>query len=133
MGKLVWVFRWKQTLPDGTRATRQKVIGTPERYKDRAAAESAAGGLRLMANADGPNQLKVVTMEALIQLYRTTEVIDNGEEGKFLLDARSLRLLSESMGTTEVGKLSSRRRQDGGCRRVVAHTEADTEEARGKG
>jgi integrase len=82
MGKLVWVFRWKQTLPDGTRAPRQKVIGTPERYKDRAAAESAAGGLRLMANADGPNQLKVVTMEALIQHYRTTELIDNGEEGK---------------------------------------------------
>jgi hypothetical protein len=37
-------------LPDGTRAPRQKVIGTPERYKNKAAAESAAGGLRLMAN-----------------------------------------------------------------------------------
>jgi integrase len=81
-GNLVWVFRWKQTLPDGTRAPRQKVIGTAERYKDKAAAERAAGGLRLMANADGPNQLKVVTMDALIQHYRTTELIDNGEEGK---------------------------------------------------
>jgi hypothetical protein len=81
-GNLVWVFRWKQSLPDGKRVPRQKVIGTLERYKDKAAAEKAAAGLRLMVNADGPNEMKAITMEALIQHYRLTELIDKGEEGK---------------------------------------------------
>jgi integrase len=81
-GNLVWVFRWKQTLPDGKRVPRQKVIGTLERYKDKAAAEKAAIGLRLMINADGPNEMKAITMEALIQHYRLTELIDKGDEGK---------------------------------------------------
>jgi len=81
-GKPVWVFRWRTTLLDGKRVPRQKVIGTPERYNNKAAAEKAAAGLRLLINADGPNELKAVTMQAFIEHYKKTELIDQGDEGK---------------------------------------------------
>lgn len=81
-GKPVWVFRWRETLPDGKRVPRKKQIGTVDRYQSRAAAEKAVAGLRLAINADGPRSTKAITMETLIQHYRETELIDNGEEGK---------------------------------------------------
>ncbi|HEV2134261.1 MAG TPA: site-specific integrase [Terracidiphilus sp.] len=81
-GQPVWVFRWRTTLPDGKRVPRQKVIGTPERFNSKAAAEKAAAGLRLLINADGPNELKAITMQALIEHYKKTELIDQGDEGK---------------------------------------------------
>lgn len=81
-GQQVWVFRWRATLPDGKRVPRQKVIGTLERYNSKAAAEKVAAGLRLLINADGPNEMKAVTMQALIEHYKTTELIDQGDEGK---------------------------------------------------
>jgi integrase len=81
-GQQVWVFRWRTTLPDGKRVPRQKVIGTLERYNSKAAAEKVAAGLRLLINADGPNEMKAVTMQALIEHYKTTELIDQGDEGK---------------------------------------------------
>ncbi len=81
-GQQVWVFRWRTTLPDGKRVPRQKVIGTLERYNSKAATEKVAAGLRLLINADGPNEMKAVTMQALIEHYKTTELIDQGDEGK---------------------------------------------------
>lgn len=61
---------------------RKKQIGSIERYKSKAAAEKAVAGLRLAINADGPGSTKAITMDTLIQHYRETELIDNGEEGK---------------------------------------------------
>jgi integrase len=78
----VWIFRWREALLDGRRVVRKKQIGSIERYKSKAAAEKAVAGLRLAINADGPGGTKAITMETLIQHYRETELIDNGEEGK---------------------------------------------------
>jgi hypothetical protein len=41
-GKKIWVFRWRETRPDGRRAPRKRVIGTLEEYPTRKAAENAA-------------------------------------------------------------------------------------------
>ena len=46
-GKQVWVFRWRETRPDGRRAPRKKVIGTLEEYPTKKAAENAARSFRL--------------------------------------------------------------------------------------
>jgi integrase len=81
-GQQVWVFRWRTTLPDGKRVPRQRVVGTLERYNNKAAAEKAATGLRLLINANGPNEMKAITMQALIEHYKTTELTDQGDEGK---------------------------------------------------
>jgi integrase len=81
-GQQVWVFRWRTTLPDGKRVPRQRVVGTLERYNNKAAAEKAAAGLRLLINADGPNEMKAISMQALIEHYKTTELTDQGDEGK---------------------------------------------------
>lgn len=81
-GEPVWIFRWRETLPDGRRVARKKQIGPVERYRSKAAAEKAVAGLRLAINADGLGSAKAITMETLIQHYRETELIDNGDEGK---------------------------------------------------
>ena len=46
-GKQIWVFRWRETRPDGRRAPRKKVIGTLEEYPTKKAAENAARAFRL--------------------------------------------------------------------------------------
>ena len=81
-GEPVWVFRWRETQADGRRVARKKQIGSVERYKSKAAAEKAVAGLRLAINAEIPGNTKAITMETLIQHYRETELVDNGEDGK---------------------------------------------------
>ena len=46
-GKKVWVFRWRETRPDGRRVPRKRVIGTLEEYPTKKAAENAARVFRL--------------------------------------------------------------------------------------
>lgn len=81
-GESVWIYRWRETLPDGRRVARKKQIGMVERYPSKAAAERAVAGFRMAINADSPGDHKAITMEMLVQHYRETELIDNGEEGK---------------------------------------------------
>jgi len=81
-GEPVWIFRWRETLPDSRCVARKKQIGLVERYPSKTAAERAVAGLRLAINAERPGDHKAITMEMLVQHYRETELIDNGEEGK---------------------------------------------------
>lgn len=81
-GEPVWIYRWRETLPDGRRVARKKQIGLVERYPSKAAAERAVAGFRMAINADRPGDHKAITMEMLVQHYREMELIDNGEEGK---------------------------------------------------
>ena len=41
-GKKIWVFRWRETRPDGRRVARKRVIGTLEEYPTRESTELAA-------------------------------------------------------------------------------------------
>jgi len=59
-GEPVWIFRWRETLPDGRRVARKKQIGAVERYKSKVAAEKAVAGLRLAINTDGPGNTKAI-------------------------------------------------------------------------
>lgn len=81
-GDPVWIFRWRETLPNGRRVARKRQIGLVEQYPSKTAAEKAMAGFRLAINVDGPGSPKAITMEMLIQHYRETELIDNGDEGK---------------------------------------------------
>jgi hypothetical protein len=51
-----WVFRYRQTQPDGTTKRRSKMIGTVEQYPTESEAWKAAEVLRLAANPDNPAQ-----------------------------------------------------------------------------
>jgi len=81
-GKQVWVFRWRETRPDGRRAPRKRVIGTLEEYPTKKAAENAARGFRLNLVDQGSAALVQITMKELVDHFSEHEQVDKGEEGR---------------------------------------------------
>jgi len=71
-GKQIWVFRWRETRPDGRRAPRKRVIGTLEEYPTKKAAENAARGFRLDLVDQGSAALVRITMKELVIISRST-------------------------------------------------------------
>src|ERR1700753_1835513 len=53
-GDDVWVYRWREVLPDGTRVQRKRTIGNLKKYPTKATAKKAAESLRAVVNADVP-------------------------------------------------------------------------------
>jgi hypothetical protein len=71
-GEPVWIFRWYETQADGERIRRKKQIGNLDQYKNKAAAEKAAMGLRLAINSGKKNELsRTITMKQLAQHFWT--------------------------------------------------------------
>ena len=81
-GKQIWVFRWRETRPDGRRAPRKRVIGTLEEYPTKKAAENAARGFRLDLVDQGSAALVQITMKELVDHFSAHEQVDKGEEGR---------------------------------------------------
>src|SRR4029077_663638 len=81
-GKQIWVFRWRETRPDGRRAPRKRVIGTLEEYPTKKAAENAARGFRLDLVDQGSAALVQITMKELVDHFSEHEQVDKGEEGR---------------------------------------------------
>jgi integrase len=50
-GPDVWVYRWRETLPDGRRVQRKRTIGDKNRFKNEADAKRAVEALRAEINA----------------------------------------------------------------------------------
>jgi integrase len=50
-GPDVWVYRWRETSPTGTRVQRKRVIGTVDKLKTETAAKKSVENLRLAVNA----------------------------------------------------------------------------------
>src|SRR5580704_2982272 len=65
-GKQVWVFRWRETRPDGRRVPRKRVIGTLEEYPTKKAAENAARIFRLNLVDRGSAALAKITTQELV-------------------------------------------------------------------
>jgi integrase len=81
-GQQIWVFRWRETRPDGRRAPRKRVIGTLEEYPTKKAAENAARGFRLDLVDQGSAALVQITMKELVDHFSEHEQVDKGEEGR---------------------------------------------------
>jgi integrase len=81
-GKKIWVFRWRETLADGRRVQRKKVIGTLEEYPTKKAAEKAARIFRLNLVDRGSAALMQINMGELVVHFREHELVDRGEEGR---------------------------------------------------
>lgn len=80
--KKIWVFRWRETRPDGRRAPRKRVIGTLEEYPTKKAAETAARSFRLNLVDRGSAALVQITMKELVDHFSEHEQVDKGEEGR---------------------------------------------------
>ena len=79
-GKSIWVFRWRESKPDGRRVQKKKVIGTVQKYPSKEAAERAARLLRVKLLDGHPGQMRV-TMQELVDHFRQHELVDRGDEG----------------------------------------------------
>jgi integrase len=81
-GNKIWVFRWRETRPDGRRAPRKRVIGTLEEYPTKKAAENAARPFRLNLVDRGSVSLVQIAMKELVDHFSEHEQVDKGEEGR---------------------------------------------------
>lgn len=76
-GPAMWMFRWYETQPDGTKRYRKTMLGSVEEYKTETEAQAAADALRLTINDQTPRQqLRAIGFEALIEHYREHEMPD---------------------------------------------------------
>ncbi len=76
-GQTVWIFRWYEIQPDGSKKYRKAVVGTVEEFKTESDAQKAVDALRLTINEQTPRQqLKEISFETLVQHYRQHEMPD---------------------------------------------------------
>ena len=74
-GPDVWIFRWRETSPNGQRANRKVVVGTVEQYSTRSAAQKAADALRVHVSREAPRSLlQPLRCEQLIAHYVDKEL-----------------------------------------------------------
>jgi integrase len=71
-GPDVWVFRWREYLPNGKTRRRGEVIGTVEQFPSKADALRASEQLRQEANIDNP--IPRITFGALLDRYSSEEM-----------------------------------------------------------
>lgn len=72
-GPSVWVFRWREYLPNGKMQRRGEMIGTIEQYPTKADAKRASEHLRLTANSGNPTA-RTITFGALLDRYAKEEM-----------------------------------------------------------
>jgi len=75
----VWVYRWREAGPNGTRVKRKVIIGTKDEYKTKAAAMRAVDGMRLEINAEAPIAPRSLTLAEVVAHYRETELAPDNQ------------------------------------------------------
>jgi integrase len=80
-GPDVWIYRWRETQPNGRRTNRKVVVGTVEDYSTKSEAQKAADALRIHVNKDSPRSLLYpVTCEQLIAHYLERELAEDNNK-----------------------------------------------------
>jgi integrase len=72
-GPDVWVYRWREYLPDGKTQRHGELIGTIDKYPTKADALRASEYLHLTANSDNPNS-RGISFGALLDRYEKEEM-----------------------------------------------------------
>jgi len=74
-GKGVWIFRWRESGPDGKRIQRKMIVGTKEELPTKAKAEKAAAALRLDITKEQPHRVQqAITVAQLVSHYIEKEL-----------------------------------------------------------
>jgi len=74
----VWVYRWRETRPDGTAIRRKQMIGTKAEFPSRASALRAVDGLRLEINTEAEStRIAPMTVDEVIEHYSLIELSDS--------------------------------------------------------
>lgn len=77
----IWVYRYRESLPDGTRAHRSQIIGTVKEYPTRSAAQRACDSLRLEVNLSAKTPASP-TLAEIVQHYRAVELGDDSSKSQ---------------------------------------------------
>jgi integrase len=77
-GHTDWVLRYRVTLPDGSRAQRQAVVGTTEQYRTESQAQKAANEVRVGVNNQQPSAA-APTVRDLAWHFKDRELRDENE------------------------------------------------------
>jgi integrase len=72
-GPDVWTFRWRESLPDGSRKQRKQIIGDVDRFPTKAAAKRAVENLRAEINAQ-QKRLGKMTIEEVWGHFQANEL-----------------------------------------------------------
>jgi integrase len=75
-GPDVWVYRYRETTPEGKRVQRKRVIGSVEQYKTLTAAKIASDNLRLAINAPTDSTVRRITVAEAWGHFQTYELSD---------------------------------------------------------
>jgi integrase len=79
-GREVWVFRWRETRPDGKRRLRKLVVGSVEDFPTERRARLAVDALHLNINSDLSEHPQAPrTVMDLIRHYESTELAEESE------------------------------------------------------
>jgi len=80
-GPDVWIFRWRETDPNGKRTNRKVVVGTVDQYVGRSAAQKAADALRIHINKETPHSvMHPLTCEQLVAHYTERELSEDNRQ-----------------------------------------------------
>jgi len=72
-GPAVWVYRWRENTPSGSRTKRKQIVGATDALKTRTEAERAVAGLRLDINAQH-GSCSNRNLSEVTEHYRLTEL-----------------------------------------------------------
>lgn len=79
-GREVWIFRWREIQPDGSRRPRKLVVGSVGDLPTERSAWLAVQALHLDINSDLSDEVRrPKTVQDLIEHYRSSELSDKGE------------------------------------------------------
>lgn len=82
-GYSVWLFRWRETRPDGTRGPRNIVVGPVSGLRTESDARRALEALRLNINLDPSEQARPPgNFKMLVDHYRLKELVLHNDERK---------------------------------------------------
>lgn len=92
-GPDVWVYRWRESTPEGARQLRKRIVGSILDLRTQAEAQKAIEALRVNVNKQAANNAtKPRTIGKLVEHYRTVEMPMDTHEGK----RRSTKLVYKS-------------------------------------
>ncbi len=82
-GPDVWIFRWRETGPNGMSKQRKAIVGTVTTLLTEASALKAAQALRINANQQAPHsECGPKTISELVAHYRLKEMANESRERK---------------------------------------------------
>src|SRR5271154_6061742 len=83
-GDQIWVFRWRESGPDGKRIRRKVIVGTMKELSTKAKAEIAVAALRLDITKEQPERVKgTITVRELAAHYQSTELNEESSSKAF--------------------------------------------------